>query len=281
MMLAETCLDRCQAFSSKNHRQCRLKQRPGFSTCLIHRNYYTRWFDTHKGFFTREQLSQRQLHEYIYQLGGRHVIPPESLIRNLSPDMADYWELLVTCTDYPITLNLICLRMCLSEILIELLKTYPSAEHAKTAVERINTFCKDPTSCEMVFGMLIQELILVCMFYEPRFPISRATLQYIFTVCFITPDNWRQMLYSQSFHTVYQLRRDNLLQSELVRSSRVIERFFDPIFPLFLKTFWFKHAYTIRTRLDPLKSELVSVVFSPQRMQTIIDMLGINCLDDM
>ncbi len=277
--LASSCLDRCLGFSKRDCRQCRRKQRPGSNTCVIHRNYYKNWFATHKGFFDRNQLTSRQLNEYLVQLGGRHVVPPESLIRNLPQDMADYWELLVTCTDYPIHLNIVCLRYTLYTILADLIRATRLDVYAENAAERIGTFCKDPESCTLVFGMLIQELILLFMFWESQMPLSRATLQRLLHICLLRPHQWIQVLYSHSFHDVYQSRRDNLLQSELIRSSRVVERFFDPVVPSFINTMWTKHAYTAQKKSAYFKEELIANVYSPRRLEALLEAGGFDGIE--
>jgi hypothetical protein len=284
MKVAQTANEQCLGYSKKDHRRCRLQRRPGEKTCLIHKHYYTNWFNTHTVNEWRT-AGKRCRSEIVFQLRNRHVVPPSHILARIPTHSLDVWNLFVQFSDEPISLNEECFHFAVKNIVKSLLILKHTGsdkyrDYIQTIRKSIDIYLKTPDDCKMVFLKILNCIMTMLALQFETFRVSIQTLRLVLRILFLKPNGWRQMVFSRELETLYSLERSTHVIMWPDTYERVFVTKLDPAFSQVFEEMQNKHKQAIQTRVNILKEDLIAAALHPCRIEPLIEKYGIEVLDD-
>ncbi len=285
MKIAQTVTEQCLGYSKKDHRRCRLQRRPGEKTCLIHKHYYTNWFETHTADEWRT-AGKRCRSEIQFQLNHFHVVPPPHILARISTHSLDVWNLFVQFSDEPICLNEECFHLAIKNIVKNLLiMKHTGSDTYRDYIQNIRNsmdrYLKTPDDCKMVFLKILNCIMSMLALQFETFRVSIQTLRLVLRILFRKPNGWRQMVFSRELETLYSLERSTYVMMWPDTYERVFVTKLDPAFSQVLEEMQIKHKQAIQARTQVFKEELVAEVLHPRRIGPLIHQYGIEILDQL
>ena len=277
--VARTPEEQCLAFA-KDHRRCRLEKEEGQQTCPYHKEYFSRWFDTRKGFH-RAVSSKREIEEYHFQICKKHVTVPESHIASLDVNYSEYYTWLLEHTDYPATVNRRCLKYCVDTLSwsIFIAKRLDSTKRLFNSLAYLFT---DVETIQICFELFWEEMVDTFRFYKG----SEQFYTQRFRQVFYSPV-WRPILFQKDLWYCIQIIWEKNLEREAQQLANMNphlhfkeewsrERFQDLLYEMTVF-----HQTKIKERIQPFKEELIAAAWHPRRVERWIEKYGLDILDTL
>ena len=270
---------RCLAFT-KDHRRCRLQREDESNTCPYHKDYFSRWLETHEGFHSVHS-SKREIEEYKFQIINKHVHIPEYYISKLSLFDYEYYNFLIRHTKHSAVANRDLLMYSVHSLGFTI---FISKRHkaAKEYCKKLFPLFTDPISILICFQGLWHEMVKTYRSYTDE------ETQYMtrFRNVFFSP-MWRPIVLNSNLwyaiETVWELvlRNEEEIARHLNLESRYIEQWSRERFQDMLYEMIVYHQKKMKERIQPFKEELMAAAWHPKRVEKWITMYGLESIDDM
>lgn len=275
--VARSSDEQCLAFT-KEHRRCRLQKEEGQRTCPYHKEYFSRWFHTRKGFH-RAVSSKREIEEYRFQICKKHVTVPESHIASLDVNYSEYYRWLLEHTDYSATANRRCLKYCVDTLSWSIFID-ASLSRTKRLFNSLAYLFTDVESIQICFELFWKEMVETFRFYkgDSQFFTQR------FRQVFYSPV-WRPILFRKDLwfciqeiweqnHEREAQQRVNMNPHLQFKGEWSRERFQDMLYEMTMF-----HQTKIKERIQPFKEELMAAAWHPRRVEKWLELGGFEMLD--
>jgi hypothetical protein len=281
MRIARTANEQCLGYSKKDHRRCRLQRRPGEKTCLIHKHYYTNWFETHTVNEWR-MAGKRCRSEMLFQLSKFHVVPTLHTIVRIETHSLDFWNLCVKFSDEPIRLNEGCFHFSIRNIVRSLLiMKHTGSDEYRDYIQNVrntlDTYLKTPADCKAVFLKILDVLVSYWLLVLGADELPTEKIRRVFQILLLKPRGWRQIVFSEEMKTLHRVDLSSWIVSG---PSRWLDKL-DVIISQVLDEMQTKHKHSIQERTHVFKEELIQEVLHPRRIEPLIYQYGIEILDQL
>ena len=275
--VADTEETRCLAFT-KDHRRCRLQREDESKTCPYHKDYFSRWLETHKGFHSVHS-SKREIEEYKFQITNNHVHIPESYVAELGRYYRGYYLFLLKHTGYFATVNT---RVLSYSVKSHSWSIFSSKNHraAKEYYKELLPLFTDPTSIFVCFCILWEEMVEMYRFYKDDGQKFMSRFRHVF----FSPA-WRPILFNRDLWYVIQSIWEDVAKKEEFQAQHINptlrfkeewsrERFQDMLYE-----FTVHHQTKLKERIQPFKEELMAAAWHPNRVEKWLEAGGFELFD--
>lgn len=258
--------EQCLAFSQKDHRRCRLRRLYGEKTCYVHRKYYSDWFVNHQPWYRLAWLSEREKAEFTFQISQGHIYIPEHHVRQLQPNLEEYYRFLVKYAKIPVQWNMNCLT---NSLLMTMKRMFQEVEGAEN---EITFYLNTANDCSLVLQELIDAWvrILVQIRQDSLAWMSYPTAYRYLSLLVQKNEQWRQIAFSGELEKwlVKKASIPHVAGSFLAMVDALYLRPLQEDFPKMFKE-WCKKG--IRQQMNHFKEELMQVTWHPDKVSAMLE----------